>query len=176
MAEDANPSEEPKSSKKLLFIIIGAVLLIVIAVGATLFVTGYFDSGEEPVAETAEMEEVEEVPKEDDSEPGKDPLYHNLEPPFTVTFQKSKEAKLLQMSVTVLSHKEKVIEAIEKHNPMLRNNLLLLLSGQDPALLKQREGKEALRSSMLEVFQKTVSETENLKGVDQVFFTAFVMQ
>ncbi len=151
-----------------MLIIGGAVA--VIAVGAALYFMGILPPGQEykeQQGDTAEMEQPE-IPKT--------PIYHSLDPAFVVSFANKKGAKLLQLSISVLSYKQDIIDAIEKHKPMVRNNLLLLLSAQDPPNLRTLEGKNRLRNEVLDAITKVVKEIEGLDGVEEVFFTKFVMQ
>lgn len=167
MAEkDQEIGEEKKSSKKL-FIIIGAVVVIII-VAATLYFMGVFSPGD-----SAEGDEVVEKVEE---EPAVEALYHALKPEFIINFTNSRSAKLLQVSVTVLSNKQSAIDALDKHAPMIRNNLLMLLSGQDPAHLRTDEGKVELRAAVSESIQEVLEKQTGSKGIEDVFFTEFVMQ
>ena len=60
---------------------------------------------------------------------------------------------------------------------MIRNNVLLLLSGQEPAALRTAEGKEALRTELLkEINAVVLKQTGYKQGAEEVFFTAFIMQ
>lgn len=169
MADDLDLGEEKTSSKKFLFGIIGGVLLILVTVGATLYFTGFFRSD-------GDNQQQGEVATQEDLQPAAPALYVNLDPAFIVNFQKTKAARLLQVSVSVLSYKQEVIDAIEKHKPMIRNSILLLLSAQDSAELKKVEAKQALRGKILEIVRDTVEGREGVSGVEEVFFTGLVMQ
>lgn len=168
MAEkDQEVGEEKKSSKKL-FIIIGAVVAVIIIVVATLYFMGMFSSTDSADDEEA-VEQVEE-------EVASEALYHPLKPEFIVNFPNNRNAKLLQVSITVLSHQETTIQAVDQHMPMIRNNLLMLFSGQDPVQLRTEEGKVELRAAVLQSLQDVIEKQTGSKGVDDVFFTEFVMQ
>ena len=60
--------------------------------------------------------------------------------------------------------------------PMIRNNLLLLLSSQDPKELNDRTGKDQLRKAILREIQKVLKNQVGAAGIEKVFFTSFVMQ
>ena len=47
---------------------------------------------------------------------------------------------------------------------------------QNPETLNSREGKEKLRNETLAEIQKVMTEETGEKGVENVFFTSFVMQ
>ena len=170
MADELDLSEDDKGTNKSKLLIFGGAAFAVIAIVAALYFMGNLPAGpedQEKQGETAEMEETE-IPKT--------PIYLSLDPAFVVSFANKKGAKLLQLSISVLSYKQDIIDAIEKHKPMVRNNLLFLLSTQDPPELKTLEGKHQLRTEVLDVITKIVKDIEGLDGVEEVFFTKFVMQ
>jgi flagellar protein FliL len=168
--------EKPKSSKKTLLIIIvvaAVVFLAVAAVTTSLYSFGIFTSSK-PKEEKAGQDKAARVEKGAEQKPM---VYLPLSPPFAANFKNNPEARMVQIDLTVAATDPVVIEAIKKHGPMLRNNLLLLLSGEDPAVLSTKEGKNALRAKVKEEIKKVViRQTDRKEGVDEVFFTGFVMQ
>jgi flagellar protein FliL len=66
---------------------------------------------------------------------------------------------------------------IKLHDPMIRNDLLFLLSNQQYEMISTREGKEQLRTQALETVAKVITaEGGDGKNVEQLYFTSFVMQ
>lgn len=171
MADDLELGESKKKSpSKLILIIVGGILLVLVINVAALYFSGVFSPEKESSLQQDEAI-VEVVP-----ESVGPPIYLSLDPAFIVNFLNSSDAKLFQLSISVLSFKQEVIDAIEKHKPMVRNNILLLLSAQDPVQLKKPEGKDTLRAQILEILRKLVQEREEIDGVEEVFFTTFIMQ
>ncbi|MDP2178112.1 MAG: flagellar basal body-associated FliL family protein [Methylicorpusculum sp.] len=181
MAEKAQPieGEEKKSSKKLIIIIVILVLLIGGGAGAYFFLMG--DSG----AETEESIEnsdnkAEKEGKADDEVDSAgvklESLYYDMSKPLIVDFPRGSSIRLIQISVSLMVKGQETLDALKKHDPMIRNNLLMLISSQSGEDLASREGKEKLKEAMkLEVGNvlKKMSGSDRLK---EVFFTAFVMQ
>jgi flagellar FliL protein len=68
-------------------------------------------------------------------------------------------------------------DLVKQHDPVIRNDLLLLLSNQTYETISSREGKENLRAEALQVVAKAI-EAEGGEGekVEQLYFTSFVMQ
>ena len=60
--------------------------------------------------------------------------------------------------------------------PVIKNNIILMLSSQTYGLLISREGKEELRKHTLEEIRKVLKENYGEPGVEEVYFTSFVMQ
>lgn len=155
-----------KSSKKLIILGVGGVVLVALIVGATLFFTGFFEA--EPEAEQAEQSEQ--------AEPLGEAVYQKLEPAFLVNFQNKPGARVMQVEISVMARDAAVIEAVNQHSPVIRNNILLLLSGQDPESLKTTDGKVALQGLIVEEINKILSDHAVKNGVESVFFTSLVMQ
>ena len=69
-----------------------------------------------------------------------------------------------------------LIEQVKEHTPAIRNGLVMLFTGQDPAVLNTREGKEALLKQCLDEVNRVLKEQTGAEGVENVYFTSFVMQ
>lgn len=159
--------EERKSSfKHIIFIVLGAVVGTLIAVFAALYFMGVFPNRHHEGGGTEEAHGEQ-----------KPTLYLALQPPFVINFKSNSEARLLQVEINAASTDAAILDAVKKHTPIIRNNLLLLLSGEDPAVLKTPEGKEVLRGKIKEsIRQVVVEQTHKKNGVDEIFFTGFIMQ
>lgn len=184
MAEEEQEDDvvEAKSgSKKMIIIIAGGVMALLIIVAATLFFTGFFDEKAPVNADdaTQELSESENTTTDDGdeaaSEDEKQTLYQELKPPFMVNFQGS-SIRVMKVSISVMARDEATLEAVKLHNPVIRNNLLLLLSSEDPELLKTSDGKTKLQTSILEEINKVLKERKAKTLVEAVFFTDLVMQ
>ncbi len=169
MAEnESDEGEEKKSSKTIL--IIALVVLLLAGGGA-----GYFFMGGDP-AEGEEGEQTEQVEEEPEEEGANELLYYDMEKPFIINFPKGSGARLIQVSVSILAKGEESIEALKKHQPMIRNNLLMMISGKGAKNLATQEGKEGLRADMLKEVGKIMEQMTGKNKVDNIFFTSFVMQ
>jgi flagellar FliL protein len=149
--------------KKLILLIVGTLVLIGIAVGVTLTLLGD-DNEAEP-----QEDMVEEVVKGD-------PVYVDLEPPFTVNLDPDDAVGFLQVSMQVLTFNADVAADMEKHKPLIRNNLIVLFGNQKSVEIRAPEGKEKLQKDALGVVQSVIDESGSGGEVDNVFFTTFVMQ
>jgi flagellar FliL protein len=155
--------EKPKSSKKTLIIVVIAVVVTVAAMLGTLYFLGVIPPKHASEAGAHGSKAAEKA--EEAKEPEKPIVYLPLSPPFSANFKNNPDARVVQVDVTAASKDPIVIEAIKKHAPMLRNNL------------KTAEGKEALRAKIkAEIKNVIVKETDRKDGVDEVYFTGFIMQ
>jgi len=169
--------EAPKSKSKMLIIIAVVVLLLGVSAVATLVLTGILSGDEEVVAEESASDAKADSKKSDAKKKSKAPLnYVPLDPPFVVNFNADSDIRFLQITVEVGTRDPGVIEVIKEHRPSIRNSLVMLFSSQDPYVLNTREGKEKLRDETLSEVQKVLKDETGSAGVENVFFTSFVMQ
>jgi len=154
--------ESGGGKKKLILIIAAAVVLIGAATGAALMFVG----GEDSEAEVAEDSEAVRG----------SPAYVDLKPPFTVNLGPQDPVGFLQISLQALTYNDEVAADLEKHKPLIRNNLVLLFGRQKSVELRDPEGKEKLQESALETVQQVINQYGSGGEVDNIFFTSFVMQ
>jgi flagellar protein FliL len=157
---DAPP---PKKSRKLLFIAIGASVLLLAGGGAAWFLLK--PSDDEKKAEAAEAEKHVE------------PVYVALDPAFVVNFEASGLVRFLQVGVQVMTKDLATAELLKRHDPVVRNGLLLLFSGQGYEKLSTTDGKEQLRQAALaEVRRIVAAQGGKADEPKDLYFTSFVMQ
>ncbi|GMR08244.1 MAG: hypothetical protein BMS9Abin26_1249 [Gammaproteobacteria bacterium] len=183
LSEDDSEGKKPGSKKKFLWIglgVVGVLLVVGLSIGLTLMLAGGdstdgAEGGDEVTENSAKGEESEK--KESSGKTG-ETQYVPLKPPFVVNFasQASSTAKFLQITMEVSTRDESVVADIEKHMPVIRNNLVLLLSSQDQQEISSREGKEKLRGEVLAEIQRILKKRTGKVGVEDIYFTSFVMQ
>lgn len=154
--------EKPKS-KMMLIIIIAVLVVLLVGGGVAAF---FMMSGGDEDAAAQEAAEPQQMPA----------IYFDFKPPFVVNYQWNGRQRFVQVSLSVMTRKGAVVDAIQKHMPLIRNNLLMVFSAQEFEMLRTPEGKEALRQQVLEDLQKVLNEEIGEPGVEQVLFTNFVMQ
>jgi flagellar protein FliL len=103
------------------------------------------------------------------------PIYHDLEP-LTINLAASGPVRFLRIKMTVVTRDPNVITALDKHMPMIRNDLLSLLANQDQARMNTREGKDALREALKKAISDALIKMREPSWVDEILFTDFVMQ
>ncbi|WP_455203267.1 flagellar basal body-associated FliL family protein [Kaarinaea lacus] len=164
MAE-AEAESPPKSSTLKIVLIIFIPILLIGSTLAGLYLGGVFGGG-------GEEEDVEEVETSVEGPA----TYIPLDPAFVVNFAQSDKARFLQVTAEVMTRDPLVEEQIKIHMPVIRNNLVLLLSSQTYDSVSTLEGKEALREEALEVVQGILEEETGDPGIEAIYFTSFVMQ
>lgn len=167
LAEAAGPAgaETPAAAKRRIpwLIIIIAAAVLVIGLGAALVLShGHSAAGHKTDAAPP---------------PSGPPLYLALDPPFVVNFQADQIVRFLQVSVEVMSRDPKALDLLKNNDPVVRNDLLMLLGNQKYATLATPEGKEQLRANALTVVRKDLAQAGgDPKRLEAVYFTSFVMQ
>lgn len=163
MADDNKDAAAAGGKKKIIIIGALAVLLLVGGgVGAMLMMGG----DDEAAAEAAAAEE--EKPAES--------VYIDLKPEFVINFRdRNNRTKFLKAEMAVSTRDTDVEEAVTRHMPAIRNNLVLLLSRQIYEDLIPNEGKEALRQQALAEVQSVLEAEIGKPGVEDLYFSNFVM-
>ncbi|MFA6121560.1 MAG: flagellar basal body-associated FliL family protein [Sideroxydans sp.] len=133
-AEGAEGAAPPKS-KKMLFIIIGVVVLL-IAGGAG----WYFTKGHAPEDEHAAEVKVE---------PAHEPKYVSLGENFTVNLLHEDGDQYLQAGITLKILDPALEEKIKARMPEIKSKLLFLLANKLPSELQTAAGKQKLVSDII---------------------------
>jgi len=172
--EELDLGEEKKSSLKWI-IIVAVVLFLLGGGGAGMYFMGVppFDTEEQASGE--DEGGAEEAEAGEEKMVSKEPQFHQFVP-IVVNFPRGSGARLLQVEFCVLSYDADSIEAITKHAPIIRNNLLLLMGRYKPQDLKSSQGKEALREAMTNEIQKVLDMQSDGSRIEAIFFTRFLME
>lgn len=103
-------------------------------------------------------------------------VYFALDPAFVVNFQGDDAARYLQIGVTVMARDPAVIQSIKDNDPVVRNALLMLFSGQTFAQLSTTAGKQKLQADALAAIRKIIADRAVKPRLEALYFTSFVMQ
>jgi len=167
---EAAPGQEgaaaPKKKGKLglILTVVAVVLLGGGGAAAYFLLAGHKDP---KAIAAAKAKEAEKTP----------PLYIALDPPFVVNFEAEQLVRFLQVTVQVMSRDPATVELIKTNDPVVRNDLLLLLGNQSYQTISSREGKEKLRLQALDAVRKVVASAGGkAEKVEAIYFTSFVMQ
>ncbi|WP_300424682.1 flagellar basal body-associated FliL family protein [Thalassolituus sp.] len=169
--EGAETEEAKPAGKKKLIIIIALVVLILAGGGGA---AAFFLLGGEDEAEGAEGEEA--VAEEVVEEPPIPAQYVVLKPEFVVSFQVGTRQRFVQASIEVMTRAQSVVDAMELHSPMIRNEVIRIISMQDFNSLRTAEGRVALQQELKNAMIKIMEREAGSDNVEAVLFTNFVMQ
>lgn len=162
-------------------VFVSLILIVALLIGAGilagLYYTGYI--GGKPAAtagSAAQSATAATAAANSAKEASKPPIYLPLEPPLVVNFDRQGEVGYLQAGIQLMARQRSVIHAAQENLPMIRNNLLLLLSSQSYKELSSRKGKEHLRQETLDEVNRVLDQVHAPGHIEAVYFTAFVMQ
>ncbi len=166
--EEAEGEAKKGGKLKLIILAVVGVLLIGGIVAGTVFFLNKDDASEDGEEIAMVEEAVEEV---------RGPaIYLALKPAFIINFPSKGRQRFLQASLTVMARDPEAIEAVTAHMPIVRNNIISLFSAKSFSTLQTIEGIEELRQQAGEEIKSILTEEIGKPGIEQVLFTAFVMQ
>ena len=199
MAEEVE--EEPKKSNllKIIIFVVGGILLIAVGLGI-----GYFLFGGEPEPDPsaevnqiiegkeAEKKKPEDADNKEGEEEGEDGMikknvkaipevdtyettYFEFPGDFTTNLKGSR--KFLQVSVGVSTqYDEQVMEVVDSHQLALRSEILSTISDFTEEDISGSEGKKKLAERLMVVLNKKLESLDEFPGIEDVYFTAFILQ
>jgi len=161
---DAAPDAAAPAAKKSKLPLIIAAAVVVLGGGAGAF----FMLGGKKEGESHEEAKVEhKLPAQ----------FVPLDPPFVVNFEAGASARFLQIAVQLMTRDPLMVEFLKTHEPVIRNDLLLLFGNKTVQDVSSQEAKEALRQSALEAVRGIITgEGGKPENLEAVYFTSFVMQ
>lgn len=182
MAETHGKGEVKKSPKKVIMIIVLVVLALAGGAAASYFLLskqadiGHKAEGEAKNGKDAHKGSEAHDADADHQKTAEPDIYYDLPAPLLVNFPAGSGAKVIKISLTILTKGETSVEAMKKHEPMIRNNLLMAISAVGADKAKTLEGKQALRATMQAEIGKVLEKMAGKNPVKEVYFTEFVMQ
>ncbi len=162
-AEGEEEGEKKKSPMKLIIII--AAALVILGAGAYFGMDMFF--GEATPEEAVEQAKAAKA-KED-----KEPLTVLALEPFIVNLADPSGKRYLKLSLTIDCKSEDTKTLLEGKMPIIRNDLLLLLTSKSFADISSMDGKIRLRNEVLLKINAALGGTGE---VHAVYFTEFVVQ
>ncbi|MEH6625196.1 MAG: flagellar basal body-associated FliL family protein [Motiliproteus sp.] len=170
MADEAAQPEGKKSGKLVLILIVLAGVLVLALGGGAAW---YFLSGDD----TADTDAVEQQVKK------KEAIYVKIrtsggKPYFVVNFTTEKfgSQRFLQVFIEARTRDSSVRDALTKHMPLVVHSLTSLFAVQTLSDMQTAEGKERLRLQATEKVKEIMQTEIGEPGIEEVFFTNFVMQ
>lgn len=166
-ASDEKPASKSKL-KVIILVVIGLLLAMGLSIGGTLF---FLNKGDKPTVEDQAEETIAEAV------PVKQPaLYEQMEPAFVVNFNKDGRQRYMQVKVALMGRDQAEMDALKVHMPVLRNQLVMLFSSQDFAVLATPLGKELLQQQATAKVQELAQKETGKAVIERVLFTNFVLQ
>jgi len=193
MADEEIEVEGKKKSPliKIIVIALVAILLLVGTVVGTLFVTGFFDKKDTIAAEEA-LKNLEsgaankaganpadatpqKVAKESPELKRFENSYMELEKPLVSNLTNTR--KVIQLNLAIMTHyDERVFKNAKKHEFALRSVALDVMRQMTEADLAKPEFRKDLAAKIREEMNSVLQKYEDFGGIEEVYFTSFVVQ
>jgi len=188
-AAETEGAEEPKKKKpivKIILAVVGAIVLMVGVMFATLFFSGYF----EKKAELAAQDKLEELEAAASKAKIEAPSKIKKEAPEATRFEKNylqldKELmtnitgskKVMVVQVALMTHYDsRVFDNVKKHEFALRSAMLDVMRQTTEADVTKPDFRKDLAAKLKDVLNEMLEKFEDFGGIEDVFFTSFVMQ
>ena len=192
MADEEIEVEGKKKSPliKIIVIALVAILLLVGTAVGTMFVTGFFDKKDTAAAEQA-LKDLEKGATDNkaaasDATPQKvakespelqrfENSYMELEKPLVSNLTNTR--KVIQLNLAIMTHyDERVFKNAKKHEFALRSVALDVMRQMTEADLAKPEFRKELAAKIREEMNGVLQKYEDFGGIEEVFFTSFVVQ
>lgn len=203
MAEEDNETEGKKKSPilKILLLVIGVIILLAGTVFGTLFATGFFDekpaiSAEEALegAEDAATEgrtgaaagsgsaapggpptEVQRVTRDSPQLTRFEFRYHEVDREFLVNLTNSRRVMQVQLAL-MTRYDQRVFDNFMKHEFAIRSVTLDVMRQVTEADTTASDFRVKLAENIREAMNAKLEEFEDFGGIEEIYFTTFVIQ
>jgi len=167
MAKSEAAAVKDPATKGKLKMIIAIVLGLLLAIGASVGATWFFMHS----AQSKPAAAVETAPV------GKQPaIFEPMAPAFVANYNQNGRQRYMQVSITLLARNQADLDALKVHMPVIRNNLVMLFSGQNFDTLATPVGQEMLRQKATASVQEVAQKELGKVVIEQLLFTNFVLQ
>jgi flagellar FliL protein len=196
MAEEVQEvaEEKPKGSKlKIILGIVGLIVVLILVVFATLYLSGYFNP--KPVFDPDQAEAAASAQgdghggggaKGKDGKPVKkskdspeltrfEYTYMQIEREFLVNLSSSK--KVMSVQIAIMTHyDDRVFENVKKHDFALRSVVMDVMRQTQEADIVKPEFRKELARKIRDAMNTLLEKYEDFGGIEEVHFTNFIVQ
>lgn len=117
------------------------------------------------------------VQAEEEGEAPAQSHYHPLDPAFVTNFGESQvKLKFLKAEISLRVVGMDALNNVTEHNPLIRHEIVMLLSRQTEETLSAPQGQEVIRQEALEKVRGALEEATGAPQVEDLLFTNFVVQ
>jgi len=173
---DVNGDEKKRGGlvKILLLALIG-ILVIVISVGGTLFLTGFFDEKPVEFDEDGNVIVLEIEDETDQKETDISQIYSEMERKFTVNLAGSRQ--FFQFSLGFMTKNDPdTVTNVYNHELAIRSAIILEVSTYSKDQLTTAADKQNVADTIKMRMNQVLIGFENTGGIEEVFFTEFLIQ
>lgn len=204
MADEDNETEGKKKSPilKILLLVIGVIILLAGTVFGTLFATGFFDEkpavsaeealegaegealegraaaangGEGAGAHSGPPPDVQRVTRQSPERTRFEFRYHEVDREFLVNLTNSR--RVMQVQIALMTrYDQRVFDNFMKHEFAIRSVTLDVMRQATEADTAAPDFRVRLAENIREAMNAKLEEFEDFGGIEEVYFTTFVIQ
>ena len=101
--------------------------------------------------------------------------YYQMPAPYTSNLADTDS--LMQIALAVSTYNDaRVIDGIKAHEAAIRSAILMLLAQEQESQIATPEGKRALQKKLTDLINRILRDKTGYSGIDNVYFTNFVIQ
>jgi flagellar protein FliL len=190
MSDDTTPAPKKKGKKKLILIVVGGLVLVGGGVAGGMIAAGMGLGGAkagEHIDPDAPKLVLRDGQSADPTVTSKavgsfqpDPRrykasYYTMDQPFTSNLRDTDGIAQLSLGVSTF-YDSKVLDNFKDNEMPIRSAVLETLANQDAFVLETPEGKDQLQKHLRDAINKVLVEKTGYGGVDDVYFTSFIIQ
>lgn len=176
-------SEAPKKRgglKKALMAGLGAIILAAGGAGGAIYATqaGLIGGGaahEEPQISKPQLVKRAGTDAHASGKPAYEPTYFEIEKNFTANLRDADGFMQVQLGISTY-YDSRVLDNIKRHELPIRSAVLMTLSDQSVDIVSTPQGKTQLQKALKDTINRVLQEKEGFGGIDDVYFTSFVIQ
>ncbi|HET8613030.1 MAG TPA: flagellar basal body-associated FliL family protein [Sphingomonas sp.] len=190
MAEETPAAPKKKGKKKLILMALGGLVLAGGGVAGGMFAAGMGIGGAhareavDPDRPTLVVRDGQSANPGDASRPigsfDPDPRrykasYYTMEQPFTSNLRDTDGIAQLSLGVSTF-YDSKVLDNFKANEMPIRSAVLETLADQDAFVIETPEGKTQLREKLKDAMNRVLAQKTGYGGIDDVYFTSFIIQ
>lgn len=173
MSKDAADTAPRKKGglKKIIVIALGAIALVGGGAGGAIYASqaGLIGGAK---AEDPHADKPRLVMRADG---GREATYFEIEKNFTSNLADADGFMQLSLGVSTY-YDSRVLDNIKRHEVPIRSAVLMTLADQSVDVIATPAGKKQLQKALKDTVNRVLQEKEGFGGVDDVYFTSFVIQ
>ncbi|WP_380872528.1 hypothetical protein ACFB49_34580 [Sphingomonas sp. DBB INV C78] len=194
MSDDSKQAPKKKGKlKTIIMVLLGGAILAGGGVGAGLYAAGAGLAGGHK-AEPEDPNKPKLVPKDEAAgegghsgekapraieeaiDPGKyKASYYDLTQNFTSNLRDSDGFMQVSLGISTF-YDQRVIDRVKSHEMAIRSAVLMTLADQDSFVISTPQGKKELQKALKNAINEVLVQKEGFGGVDDVYFTNFIIQ
>ncbi len=149
-------------------VMIAAVILVnlILVIFVALYVMGIFPTKEPVASDAATAETVQE----------KTTVFYPFEPPVVVNIQDGRKLRFMQVEFQLMARNQAAMEPIEKLEPLIRHEIIMLFSKVDGKSIRTLETKQQLQQDCLNLINSILEQEGYKPDIENIVFTKLIVQ